>query len=299
MYEAVASAIAAGTSMREFAFVFCNRDPGEDPLTDSFLRARGRRTATPLVTKSSVAYRRAVGGRVSRPGEPLPAWRIEYDRAVEAALAPHPFDVGVLAGYMLIFEREFVSQHVVLNLHPALPSGPAGTWREVIRQLIRTRAAESGVMLHLAIPEVDAGPVVAYCRYPLDDPALAPLWRAASRATSSARLDDAALEATRALRRHPRAGVRARGAAARRRRSRSSPPAACAPSGWPRPRCRGSLAAPADVTAVEVDALAPHNRPRSRGAPLATALPPALRWRPPARARRLLPQLARTQEHSP
>jgi phosphoribosylglycinamide formyltransferase 1 len=197
MYEAVTNAVAAHTLDAEFAFVFCNRDPGEDPVTDSFLRLVEGNGHT-LVTRSSVSYRRAVGGHVSRPGEPLPPWRTEYDRAVETALAPHPFDVGVLAGYMLIFEREFVSRHVILNLHPALPGGPSGTWREVIRHLIRTRAGESGVMLHLAIPEVDAGPVVAYCRYSLDDAALAPFWAALPAEAEAGAMapDDAALEAT-------------------------------------------------------------------------------------------------------
>ena len=177
MYEAVANAIAEGSLDAEFAFVFCNRDPGEDALTDSFLRlveANGH----PVLTKSSVGYRRAIGGSLSRAGEPRPAWRADYDRAVEGLIAPHSFDVGVLAGYMLIFEREFVSRHVVLNLHPALPTGPVGTWREVIRELIRSGASESGAMLHLAIPEVDAGPVIAFCRYPLLDAASAPLWDA-------------------------------------------------------------------------------------------------------------------------
>ena len=37
----------------------------------------------------------------------------------------------------------------------------------MILQLIRAGADESGAMLHLAIPEVDAGPVAAYCRYPI------------------------------------------------------------------------------------------------------------------------------------
>ncbi|MFN8639071.1 MAG: formyltransferase family protein, partial [Dehalococcoidia bacterium] len=141
MYEAVTRAVATGDLDATFAFVFCNRDPGEDPITDSFLRLV-EANAHPLVTKSSVGYRKAVGGRVSRPGRPLPEWRTRYDAEVEAALAAHPFDVGVMAGYMLIFEREFVSRHVILNLHPALPTGPAGTWREVIRHLIRTGARE-------------------------------------------------------------------------------------------------------------------------------------------------------------
>jgi phosphoribosylglycinamide formyltransferase 1 len=193
MYEAVASAIAEGRLDAEFAFVFANRDRGESPLTDSFfdlVEAHGH----PLVTRSSVAFRRAVGGRRSEPGAPLPSWRLEYDQIVEEAVAEHPFEIGVLAGYMLIFEREFVSKHPLLNLHPALPTGPIGTWREVIRDLIRMGAEESGVMLHLAIPEVDAGPVVAYCRYPLHDSELQPLWNEMDERIESLSNDE--LEAT-------------------------------------------------------------------------------------------------------
>jgi phosphoribosylglycinamide formyltransferase-1 len=193
LYDAVASAIARGALDARFAFVFCNRDPGEDDATDSFLE-RVRADAVPLVTRSSVGFRRAAGGARSRAGEPLPPWRTEYDRAVDDALAPYPFDLGVLAGYMLIFEREFVERHALLNLHPALPNGPTGTWREVIRQLIKARADESGVMLHRAIPEVDMGPVVAYCRYSLRTADLQSAWGAAE-ATIDA-LDDAALERT-------------------------------------------------------------------------------------------------------
>lgn len=192
MYEAVSDAIAAGSLDAEFAVVFCNREPGEDAVTDAFFE-RVRADGVPLVTLSSVGYRRQVGGERSRSGAPLPAWRAEYDRAVEAALEPYPFDLGVLAGYMLIFESGFVSRHALLNLHPALPDGPAGTWREVIRQLIRERAEESGVMLHLAIPEVDMGPVVAYCRYALHGPGLDEEW---ARLGASESLGDEALEAS-------------------------------------------------------------------------------------------------------
>lgn len=193
LFEAVAAAIADGTLDARFAAVFCNRDPGEDPATDEFF-ARVQVAGAPLVTRSSVAFRRAAGGARSRAGEPLPAWRLEYDRAVDDALGPHEFDLGVLAGYMLIFEREFTQRHALLNLHPALPGGPTGTWREVIRHLIRTRAAESGVMLHLAIPEVDMGPVVAYCRYSLHTRALDHEWEAL--ASRIGTLDDAAIEAS-------------------------------------------------------------------------------------------------------
>jgi phosphoribosylglycinamide formyltransferase-1 len=193
MHEAVAEAIARGELDAQFAFVFCNREAGEDPSTDAFL-SQAQARGIPLVTRSSVAFRRASRGARSRPGEPLPGWRLEYDRAVEEALAPYPFELGVLAGYMLIFEREFVQRHALLNLHPALPNGPAGTWREVIRRLIRTRAEESGVMLHLAIPEVDMGPVVAYCRYSLRTAELEREWQAVE--THIDTLTDDQIEAT-------------------------------------------------------------------------------------------------------
>ena len=193
MYEAVQRAVSAGALDAELAVVFCNRERGESDATDAFfdlVEAAG----VPLVTRSSVGYRKAVGGGRSRPGEPLPAWRLDYDRLVDADLERHPFEIAMLAGYMLILEREFVTKHAVLNLHPALPTGPAGLWQGVIRELIRTRAEESGVMLHLAIAAVDEGPPVAYCRYPLRDQALEALREQLPGPATS--LDDAALDAS-------------------------------------------------------------------------------------------------------
>jgi phosphoribosylglycinamide formyltransferase-1 len=46
----------------------------------------------------------------------------------------------------------------MINLHPAAPGGPTGTWQEVIWQLIEGRAVETGVMMHLVTPELDRGP---------------------------------------------------------------------------------------------------------------------------------------------
>lgn len=192
MFLAVANAIAAGTLDARFAHVFCNREPGEDVATDGFfdlVRAAG----APLVTLSSVRFRHEHGGTRSRPNEPLPAWREAYDAEVARLVKPHGAAIGVLAGYMLIFTPPFVSDHVILNLHPALPGGPAGTWREVIMQLIRTGADESGAMVHLAIPQVDAGPVAAFCRYPIRGDAFDPLWDALG---EPAALDDATIEAS-------------------------------------------------------------------------------------------------------
>jgi folate-dependent phosphoribosylglycinamide formyltransferase PurN len=83
-------------------------------------------------------------------------------------------ELSVLAGYMLIVGPEMCQQYTMINLHPAEPGGPKGTWREVIWKLIETRAENTGVMMHLATPELDEGPPVTFCRFsirgePFDD----------------------------------------------------------------------------------------------------------------------------------
>ena len=55
----------------------------------------------------------------------------------------------------------------MINLHPAAPGGPTGTWQEVIWQLIDNDAEETGVMMHLVTPELDKGPPVTYCTFPI------------------------------------------------------------------------------------------------------------------------------------
>src|SRR3970282_977676 len=97
--------------------------------------------------------------------QPLPEWRLAFDGEVMRLLEPYSFDVGLLAGYMLIFGPEPCQQWTLLNLHPALPGGPIGPWQEVVWQLIDSRAEESGVLLHLAVPELDSGPPLTYCRF--------------------------------------------------------------------------------------------------------------------------------------
>jgi folate-dependent phosphoribosylglycinamide formyltransferase PurN len=184
------AAIGDGRLDAEIAFVFCNRDPGEDANTDAFHK-QVRAAGIPLVTLSSRQFRRAAGGEVARKGEPLPAWRREYDREVMRSLAPYEFDIGVLAGYMLIFGEEAAEKWDLLNLHPAAPGGPAGIWQDVIWELIAQGADRAGVMIHLATPELDEGPVVTYCTYPIRGGEIDALWRdAETRGVEAARAED-------------------------------------------------------------------------------------------------------------
>lgn len=167
--------IAAGRIRAQIAVVFCNREPGEDPNTDRFL-AQARGYGLPLVCLSSARFRRERGAPLARAGQPLPQWRHEFDREVMRRLAPYPFDLGVLAGYMLIVSEGMCQQYDLLNLHPAAPGGPKGTWQEVIWQLIEAGAERAGVMMHLATPVVDEGPPVTYCTYPIRGGAFGRLW---------------------------------------------------------------------------------------------------------------------------
>lgn len=177
LLSAAVEAIRRGELPAEIAFVFCNRARGQDPNTDQFLdlaESYGLR----VLTLSDRAFRKQAGGPVARAGAPLPAWRAAYDREMMRLIAPYPFDVGMLAGYMLILAPETTRARAFLNLHPAAPGGPIGIWQDVIWQLIAEGARESGVLLNVVTPELDTGPVAAYCRYAIRGPAFDPLWEA-------------------------------------------------------------------------------------------------------------------------
>ena len=151
-------------------FVFCNRELGEAEGSDEYIGLVGD-YGLPLETCSSSAFRRARGGRFANHRE-------EYDRRVAERLARFQPDVCVLAGYMLILSAEMSRSHPFLNLHPALPDGPIGTWQQVVWELIESRAARTGAMVHLATEAVDRGPVVSWCAAPIDGENFAPHWRA-------------------------------------------------------------------------------------------------------------------------
>ncbi len=144
-------------------FVFCSRDPGEAPASDRFLELV-KSYRIPLVTYS---YRKFRGQQPDQEADPakLPAWRLEYDRHVMKRLERFLPDLCVLAGFMLVVGPEMCRRYNLINLHPAAPGGPTGTWKEVIWKLIDLRAVQTGVMMHLATPELDKGPPVAYCRF--------------------------------------------------------------------------------------------------------------------------------------
>jgi len=164
LLRAVHDSIESGEIDAEFAFVFCSREYGETEQTDIFLKMV-EDYHIPLVTFSYQKYRAKVGGSSGDSAEGWPSWRLAYDREVMTKLQGFKPDLCVLAGYMLIVGPEMCQKYDMINLHPAAPEGPAGTWQEVIWKLIETDAKTTGAMMHLVTPELDRGPVVTYCTF--------------------------------------------------------------------------------------------------------------------------------------
>ncbi|NJL34087.1 MAG: hypothetical protein HC893_09780 [Chloroflexaceae bacterium] len=102
-------------------------------------------------------------------------WRAAQDGPptmpdLAAQLAPYAPDLIVLAGWMHIFGAAFLDRFAgkVINLHPALPGAFPGTHaiEHAFAAWQRGELDHSGCMVHYAIPEVDAGPVVVQALVP-------------------------------------------------------------------------------------------------------------------------------------
>ena len=166
LLNAVHDSIKSGELEAEIAFVFCSRERGETEATDIFLKMV-EDYHLPLITFSYQKFKSKIEATNTGQTETLPSWRLDYDREVMARLQGFNPDLCVLAGYMLIVGKELCQKYNMINLHPAMPEGPTGTWQEVIWELIDSGAEATGAMMHLVTPELDKGPVVTYCTFPI------------------------------------------------------------------------------------------------------------------------------------
>jgi len=175
LLKAACDAIKAGELNAEIEFVFCSRERGETEPTDQYLdMVRGY--GIPIVSFSYQKYRAVRGMPNPDPSEPLPPWRADYDNEVIKRLRDFHPDLVMLAGFMLITSPLMCDKYKIINLHPAAPDGPAGTWQQVIWKLIETGASLQGVKMHVAIPELDMGPTATYCIFPIRGPAFDRYW---------------------------------------------------------------------------------------------------------------------------
>jgi phosphoribosylglycinamide formyltransferase-1 len=161
--------IALGEIEAEIAFVFSNRERGEARESDLFIKLV-ESYGLPLVSFSSKDFQTSAPRLSSQ-------WRTDYDREVMKRLKGFEADLYVMAGYMLIISAEMCQKYDLINLHPAAPGGPKGTWQEVIWQLIETKAETTGVKMHLVTPELDEGPSVTYCTFSIRGKPFDSYWR--------------------------------------------------------------------------------------------------------------------------
>ncbi len=171
----------------EISFVFCNWDNEEEPnprreqrqMFFDMVEGYG----IPLITKSWKTFRPDLWESDEKE------WRDEYGKEIRRLTKPYGIDLGILAGYMLWMDDETCREYDMLNLHPALPNGPKGTWQEVIWQLIREGADRQGAMLHLCTPEWDRGAPLTYCGFSIRGEGYDGLWE-----NLEAKLEDRTLE---------------------------------------------------------------------------------------------------------
>lgn len=170
-------------------WIFCHREPGDGPENEEarhrsiFFQLAGE-LGIPVKTLSHVRFMpdlRKQGLAESRSAEDaspaLERWRNLFGEKVMQVVGRDPVDIAVMAGYMLIIGNPELEGLNLVNIHPALPWGPKGTWQEVIHQLIGEKATEQGIMIHLVTKELDRGPVISYCGFPIQGEGWDPLWQ--------------------------------------------------------------------------------------------------------------------------
>jgi len=190
LLEAVHSDVSAKRVPASIDWIFCHRETGDSPADEESRQREeffglAARLEIPVATFSHVRFMpelRKQGLKESagaaEASAALEQWRNLYGQEVVKILDMlQPVDVVVLAGYMLILGAPELERLDAVNLHPALPWGPKGTWQEVIHQLIAEEASEQGIMIHLVTGMLDRGPVISYCRFPIRGEGWEDLWR--------------------------------------------------------------------------------------------------------------------------
>ncbi|MBN1161254.1 MAG: phosphoglycerate transporter [Dehalococcoidales bacterium] len=168
-------AIKSGELNAEIEFVYCSRERGETEATDRYLDMV-KEYGIPLVSFSYQKYRKMRNMPSPDLSQPLPQWRIDYDKEVLKLLKNFKPDLVLLAGFMLVGTPVMCDTYKIINLHPAAPGGPAGTWQQVIWKLIEDKADTQGIKMHVAIPELDMGPTATYCTFPIRGGVFDKLW---------------------------------------------------------------------------------------------------------------------------
>ena len=169
LLKVVYSEIKSGFLQLKISYVFVSREPGESYFSDKLIEIARNEMKLKVISFSALKFK----PDLRKKNKEL--WRKLYHDEVLKRL-DEKVDFGVFAGYMWIASSEFCNSLKLINLHPALPGGPKGSWQDVIWQLISARACETGAMMHLVTPELDEGPPISFFRFSIRTPEFLPLW---------------------------------------------------------------------------------------------------------------------------
>ena len=148
-------------------YVFSNREYGEKKGSDNFINCVKKNNIN-MITFSSKNYK-------YNKDKPWKELRNDFDEIVLSKISKYKVDIIIAAGYML-FSPIICNHFKILNLHPALPNGPIGTWKKVINELICKESNFSGISIHLMTTDLDEGPCISFCKFSIKNEENNYLW---------------------------------------------------------------------------------------------------------------------------
>lgn len=160
LFLEVKKALNTGLIKSNFNHVFCSKALGEGQYSDTIMQL-AQEAGIPTISLSAMKF------MPDMRKQDKERWRVLYHREILRLLAGFSPDFIVLAGYMWVVSPELCNTIATINLHPAEPGGPVGTWQEVVWQLIFEHHKTAGAMMHLVTPELDRGPAITYCSFPI------------------------------------------------------------------------------------------------------------------------------------
>ncbi len=162
LFKTMMDRIGSGDIDAEISFVFINREIKGNECRRKLVEM-AEANNIPVIIFPSDSF------RPDLKASDMNAWRDAYGEGLRERIAPYAMDLGVLAGYMLIVDPETCRQHLLINLHPALPDTYKGTWNEIVVKVAESSDASYGATVHLCSPVLDCGAPIAFDSFPVDD----------------------------------------------------------------------------------------------------------------------------------
>ena len=101
------------------------------------------------------------------PRNPKSQSAAEFNLKLAEAIKPFEVNLVVLAGFMRVLEKEFISQYPdkIINIHPSLL--PSFRGLDVHQRALDAGVKFSGCSVHYVVEEVDAGPIIGQSIVPV------------------------------------------------------------------------------------------------------------------------------------